>query len=558
MTATIFDTLLGISADLERVGVPPLSAYWRAECERFYTHPSAKLLVECVGRGGDKSRTSVMMAIAEVLAGEFRVAPGERHYFTHVSENKDEAAKTLKVLEQYLLLLKIAYTRAGDTIDLNESPRGFKVLACRIGAVSGYRCLGWTADECAKWDDEGSDPSNEVMSSLKAMTVTHPTARGRIISSPLATLGYFYETWSQGNTPEQLTGQATSWAANPAISEAQTHALERDPRKHSREYGGVPLEGHEESLYDPALLDRAQRATPGDVPPEPGVPYISSMDPSLGRNAFTFTIAGMRVVDGRRKASIVLHREWRAPVGKHLDPAAVLTSIAAIAGTYGVTQVMTDQFHGETLAAIAVRMQLGITVIVDKPTATQRLARYEATLTRLMDHALELPRDPVVRADLLAVRRRVTDGANGFTIHMAVTADGRHADFAPAIVLVLAQLPTTLAMLEARETALDNIREQLILSGNAGTKAQREEIRARYAADDRDQAVAARHATVQNAAWKKQQGIEWNLYRLSTGSVLTPAELAELRAAGKIDEQNKRIAPLRAGKGPPRGPRFIP
>ncbi len=64
------------------------------------------------------------MAIAEVLAGAFIFPPGERHYFTHISENKDEAAKTLRVLEQYLRILQVPFSRSGDTIELDEMPRG--------------------------------------------------------------------------------------------------------------------------------------------------------------------------------------------------------------------------------------------------------------------------------------------------------------------------------------------------------------------------------------------------------------------------------------------------
>ncbi len=453
-TESMSTALRRIAGQLEAAGVPPLSTWWLEQCDRFYSHPTARTLVACVGRGGDKTRTSVVMAIAEVLAGEFRIAPGERHYFTHVSENRDEAAKTLGVLESYLRILHVPFTRTGDTIELTEQPRGFRVLACRVGAVSGWRCIGWTADECAKWTDEGSDPSAEVIASIRAMTVTHSGARGRMISSPLATLGHFFEAWHAGDTAEQLTAHATSWVANPSIGEEQTRALERDPRKWSREYEAIPQEAHEEALFDPAIVDRATRAQAGDVPPERGVSYLAAMDPSLGRNAWTFVIAGLRMVGGRRKASIVLSKEWRAPKGETLDPAAVLSSIAQLARPYGVSTVLTDQFHAESHATIAARMQLGIAIEVDKPTASERLERYEGTLTRLLDDALELPRDPHVRADLLAVRRRVTAGANAFTITMGVTADGRHADFAPSIVLVCSRLPRDVAARAAYEQKL--------------------------------------------------------------------------------------------------------
>jgi hypothetical protein len=444
--ARVLAALEHTSAALAGSGVPPLSPWWRELCGRFYASETARVLVACVGRGGDKSRTAAMMAIAEVLSGAFHIPPGETHYFTHVSENRAEAEKTMYVLEAYLRLLKVGFDRSGDTLQLRDMPRGFRVLACRVGAVSGYRCIGWTADEAAKWDSDGADPAPEVLASIRAMTVTHPTARGRIISSPLATLGTFFDTWHAGDDEVQLTAHASSWLANPSITEEQTRRLERSEAKWKREYAAIPAEGHEESIYDPLLIDRATRAAVGDVPPEQGVRYVAAQDPSLGRNSWTFVIAGYRKVGGRWKASIVCARQWQAPTGAPLDPARVLEQEAQVARRYGVRRVMTDQWHGEAHASIAARLKLGIEILVDKPTPAERLQRYEGVLTRLQDDAVELPRDAHVRADLLAVRRRLTDGLNGFTISMGVTSDGRHADYAPSIVLCLWQLPRILAL----------------------------------------------------------------------------------------------------------------
>ena len=53
---TLIESLQGISGRLVAANVPGLPPYWRSECERFYGHETAKVLVECVGRGGDKSR----------------------------------------------------------------------------------------------------------------------------------------------------------------------------------------------------------------------------------------------------------------------------------------------------------------------------------------------------------------------------------------------------------------------------------------------------------------------------------------------------------------------
>lgn len=437
MTSPVLAALLDIDAVLEGADVPPISAYWKAEAARFYESPMARLLVECVGRGGDKSRTSTKMAIAEVLGGEFRIPPGERHYFTHVAENRDEAAKTLSVLEQYLRILRVGFTRSGDTIELAELPRGFKVLACRVGAVSGWRCIGWTADECAKWNSEGADPSAEVIASIRAMTVTHPGARGRMFSSPLGILGHFYDTWALGSTAEQVAGHAASWKANPSITEEQTRRLERNERKWKREYAAIPTQETDESMLSGALLDRATRATPGDVPPEHGVSYVASTDPGFTRNAWTFCVAAKRFVGPRLKRSIVLAREWRGTTDSPLNPKTVLQEIAQLCRPYDVRTVFTDQYERFSLNAIASDPEIGLSVIIPEPWgAIERLAAFENLEMWMANDEVDLPSDKQLRADLLGIRQKLTP--NGFTIQLQKTPDGRHCDFAPSVVLSLA------------------------------------------------------------------------------------------------------------------------
>src|SRR6185437_9012837 len=109
--------------------------------ERFYLSPTAREWTACVGRGGSKSGMIVRRAIAESLFGSTVVPPGEQHYFAVISENVAEAAKTATIAERYLALLGVRTTRAGDTIDFADQPRGIRVMACRIGAVSGFRAF---------------------------------------------------------------------------------------------------------------------------------------------------------------------------------------------------------------------------------------------------------------------------------------------------------------------------------------------------------------------------------------------------------------------------------
>ncbi len=99
--------------------------------------------------------------------------------------------------------------------------------------------------------------------------------------------------------------------------------------------------------------------------------YLAAMDPSLGRNAWTLAIAGLRKLGNRYRASVVLTREWRATGGSALDPAAILETIAGVVRPYGVQTVMTDQWHAKSMQAICVRLRLGIGLAIVKSTAAR-------------------------------------------------------------------------------------------------------------------------------------------------------------------------------------------
>ena len=206
-------------AALIHEGEPPVSRYWIDGAAEFYAG-TAYERIENAGRGGDKTRNLVRCAIVETLFGQHTIPASERHYFAIVSENVTEATKTLRLVESYLRILHVPFTATADTIELGTMNRGIKVLACRVGAVSGFRCFGWAADEVAKWRDaDGANPCREVVASIRAMTVTHPTARGRMYSSPLGVAGYFYESFLEGSDERVMVrGPTPSWG-----SERQHH-----------------------------------------------------------------------------------------------------------------------------------------------------------------------------------------------------------------------------------------------------------------------------------------------------------------------------------------------
>lgn len=284
-----FASLERLDAKLAERGHHPLTDWWRGTLANFYNHPTARTLVARVGRGGAKSHTSTKVSLNEVLAGDWVVPPGERHFWAFVSINRDEAAQRLTLLERFLSDLGVPYDRQGDAIALRHLPRGWKVLACQVGSVSGFRCFGASLDELAKWRNaDGANPAAEVSASIAAMTVTHPGARRLLISSPLGLLDHHAERFDLGDTAEQLTALAPSWVANPhAIAEADTVRLEPDPKVRSREYGAIP-QASASAAFDPDAVARAFRPLPSCA----YWPAIGVVDASSGGgDAFTYALA---------------------------------------------------------------------------------------------------------------------------------------------------------------------------------------------------------------------------------------------------------------------------
>ena len=301
----ILAAMLDVDRALGAAGVHPMSDYWRAECERQYLHPTAMQL-ECVGRGGIKTITSVKQDIAETLSGDFPVPPGERHYHTRISENVGEATKTLRSSSRTCASSASASTAPATRSTCTTYPRlqGPRVPHRRRVRLALYSMRRRTSARNGATGD--TDPSAEVITSIRAMTVTHPNARGRMFSSPLGVAGFFHETWLRGDTGEQTAGHAPTWIANPSVTEEATHRLERDPRKWAREYAAL-AQSTGLGCFDLAdIRRRSSRANEVSMSND-----IAVIDPcSGGKDRWTYCTCGWRGTSG--DATTSCSTRWRA------------------------------------------------------------------------------------------------------------------------------------------------------------------------------------------------------------------------------------------------------
>ena len=431
MTSQDFKRFLNIDGALVRAGFHPTPAWWLAEIERFYDHPTALSHVACVGRGGIKSGVGTRFGLCEVLSGKFKVPKGERHYFAFVSVNRDEAAQRLRLLESYLQALGIAYTRANDTINLDTSPLGFKVFSASVASVSGFRCIGSFADELAKWrsGDDAANPAADVDASLKAMQVTHATAARRLyFSSPVWVGDYHSQLVARGDTREQVVSYAPTWIANPSVTEAQTHALEPDDRVWRREYLAQAAAAASAAFPEPDIL-RSFEARGDVLRHHPRVLVIDVA--SGGRTSgdrFTWGFCGWSETLLGPALLFDSIDCFESAELRTLGGDAAIASIATQAKDRGVRVAYRDQREDMMVKAAFLRNGVRFTshpwTATAKPRAVARVRRW------LIDGLLSLPKHDALLGELRSFEERFTSAGE-----LTFGARGsKHDDFVALLI----------------------------------------------------------------------------------------------------------------------------
>jgi len=242
-------------------GVLPLTVWWREAIGAWldaYERQHVLELWACVGRGAAKSTALYKLALFFSLFGTFDVPPGERHFGIVLSRLKEEAAKGIQIISQWLMLLDVTHKVAGDCIELQNLPRGIRVVAASVGAASGWRAVFIGCDEFSKWGTSGLDETNagEVRASAIAMTATHAHAPAVTLGSSWGAFGEFFEAISAGTTDSRfVVGPAPTWVAAPHITEESTRRKERNPQRWRREYA-CEFSGSVSQLWTPEQIDR--------------------------------------------------------------------------------------------------------------------------------------------------------------------------------------------------------------------------------------------------------------------------------------------------------------
>jgi len=397
--------LLGtITRAISAAGQHAPSPFWQATFDRFYAPdaPAVRSLVARVGRGGAKSYSSCIFAVNEVLFGDWRVPPNERHYFAFVSARKVEVSERRSIIEGMLRALEVPFETAGDLIRLLDRPLGFRFYACDVNAVSGFRCIGYVADELAKWawELDAADPAKEVLASLDAMCVTHAAARSWLISSPWSIDDEHAQRFDAGDTEAQIVAYAPSWEANPGIDRETCLAKSKgNMRLFRREYEAIPATTESNAL-DLEDIEAAIARHESDEP-VPGVAYCAIDSSSGKQDTFAWAIFAPTLSGG-----ITMLTVKGVQAHERLTRDAVIRRIGADCRAYGVTLVFGDNYGKGFIEDYFARERLGFEIL-DWTLQSKRDAM-NVLRALLRDGVLSIPADARLKSELANLQSRLS------------------------------------------------------------------------------------------------------------------------------------------------------
>lgn len=328
---------------------------------------------------------------------------------------------------------RILYFRRprADSIMLKH-PSGRPVeIAIVAGAKAGSSLVSrWSAgcilDECARMVGHEDGVANFDDARAAVIARMLPGAQLIGISSPWAPYGPIYDMYTQwyGRSGGPTIVKATGPAMNPEFWTPERCATLKtsEPDVWLTDCQ-AEFASPEENVFPSSTLGAC--VSNEHTQPQQGAMYVAAIDPATRGNAWTLCLGTN--VSGKKR--IILARQWIGSKLAPLSPRAVLREIADILRPYGVAVVESDQYSIDAIADIG--REFGLVILARQ----LRPDDYMSVRQRMMSDEVRFVDE--ILPDLRRVVRRVT--ATGIRIVLPVTADGRHADFAPAAVLVLSK-----------------------------------------------------------------------------------------------------------------------
>lgn len=427
----------------------------RADVQRAFGGAEAVQSLRCIGRPTEVLLLAAVRTFKSQLAAAVAIVasqtidlsdrkPGEVPRYAIISLTIDHAKATYDhargMLQSSPLLTSLTDTEPGNYSIVLKTPQGrpaeIKIVALSAAgsAVVSRWLLGVCFDEAPRISVDGV--RNLVETRHNAMGRLLPGAQVLTIGSPWAPVGPIPDQVREfhGHPSKQLVvirGRGPDLNPKWWTPERCEELRVNKPEVYRTEVEAEFLDP-EEALISSIQLDAVTRAAPKDLPFEAGHEYIAAMDPGVKGNAWALVVV-TRERSGQRR--VVLCRQWRGSKVNPLSPAEVLREVKGTLKPYGITDVYTDQWSSEAIRDLGAARELN--VIAYAWTAARRVELFEQLRIAIAEKQLEVCPDQQLRADLLSVRKRVTQ--SGMTIDLPKTADGRHCDYAAAMALSMWQ-----------------------------------------------------------------------------------------------------------------------
>jgi hypothetical protein len=446
-------------------GWPAMSPWWREQIERFYRSGRRQFVLR-VGRRGGKSSTLCRVAVLEALYGDHKIQPGDVGIVGIVSVSRDEASQRLRTIKSLLDALGVKYSEKTDSLTLESRPIVFKVFTGSVAGVVGGTWICGFIDEVARLrdSDTGANPAKEVLASLRPTLATMPNAKLFLSSSPLGAEDAHAVAFDLGETEFQCVAHAESWVANESITEAETRALEPDPRIWSREFAAIPSTAVN-GAFDPEHVDRGFAATLPTKNVGYGAPIIVCDPSSAKHDEFVWSVvrwilpASLTHRVERKYVGAGLGWIWeysldanghrieleqdeffrarlhigeihgiRGNFANSISADAIVTRIANDARAAGASLVASDQRESYSLQSLFSQRGLQFVPIVWSAPSKAKFVEHARMLMR--EKKISFAADPILRKQLCEYEERIT--ASGTFIY---SGRGNRSDDRAALVL---------------------------------------------------------------------------------------------------------------------------